>query len=400
MPVISVIYLLGLIQSLRNIFWPKDKTWEKSHVPDLYTSINHVFDRTITYETDRRQVLALRIPPGQKATGMNHDIDHMVMRQGAWVSCLKLMNLDVKRAVNVLKDCVKIDELRRGCLYRMGEPVGHSTQPVSGDMLVGFCFGYAHAEEHLKNEMAVVGNKLCDMKGLPTEGVVSPVANFLPGIQFGVTTSPVPVGAQTATYLCGILCAIDAYKRIEKLLPGTKSFPALRKKLEREYFKRMWIYGGFIDVMIPSAGIWFKRGYNNDNVVVQALYCCHKFAPSSFSRFFFGSGMVWIWTLSWPWLNGFFSGLLVDRLGLLSKRYMKTCQAYAYELKGIEVAIKSKVKKTAWKWPVKPSLVNVGEFLADEDQEVTKEGPPSYQSTLGQLCYLLWSSKHERKDRA
>ncbi|MCB1712460.1 MAG: hypothetical protein KDH96_08270 [Candidatus Riesia sp.] len=385
-----------MIQFLRNLLKKKTTIYYKASVPKLDPAISTMFARCVTYESPNRQLVALRVPIGQKATGMNHSIDHMASRQGVFVSILRLLNIDVKRAANVLKDCFKNQELRRGCKYKNNEPVEHSTQEVSGDMLIGLCFGYYHARDQLKNEMAVYATNLKKNQGMLTEGKISRVGDFHPGLQRSST--PIPIGAQTVTYLAALLCGIDAYKKIEKMLPGTKTFPALRKELEKELFKRMWLYGGFIDVMIPTAGIWFKRGYNNDNVVLQALYCCYGLCNNPLARACFGAGMLWTWGLSWPWLNGFFSGLVRNSIGFLPDRYMKACQRYAYEFINIDYSIKVTNREKARSWPVPSQMVNVGEFFPDEDQEVTKQGKPEFHSTLGQLANMVWSTQHERKN--
>jgi hypothetical protein len=253
-------------------------------------------------------------------------------------------------------------------------------------MLIGLCFGYAHAEKYMAKDTRLIPllYDLAQRQVLTTEGVPSHIANFKPGAQKSDT--PIPVGAQTVCYLAALKVGIDALQR----KPPGKVRDFMLQEMKKKYWIRFWLYGAFIDVMMPTAGIWFKRGYNNDNVVIQALYVCHKY-EGPINRLFYKIGIIWVWSLSWPWLNGFFTGLLDETTGLVPRFYLHKCQRYANSFKNVVNSKKVTKRKTAWSWPVETDSTNVGEFFPDEDQERQKFGRDQYQSTLGQLANMVWT---------
>lgn len=400
---LSVIILLGAFQQFRNVIFPKHpKFWAKEFYPTADASLisfaQKLFIDSPVYDHAALGTLyALRIPVGQEPDGSNHNWDHLAARQGVFISCLTKHGINPLNAARALQKCVAYNtqgshELRRG--WKLVRPnqdlVTLSTQPVSGDMLVGFCFGFLHAPEELLMPMSLIGSSMFRNRGLTTEGQVSSVGNFLPGIQFKNSETPIPVGAQTATYLCGLKSAIEAFRVFEHM--AKMPYPA-KRLLQIEYWKRLILYGGFLEVMFPTAGIFFKRGYNNDNVTMQALWCLHHLSTTRFERTVYKIGMFWVWALSWPWLNGFFSGLLRDATKgqFPSKKYMERCQNYAMHCSS--QAHDTAIRSSEWAdyWPIDIQDRNLGEFSPDEDQEKKHQGDPQFRSTLGNLANLLWS---------
>jgi hypothetical protein len=330
----------------------------------------------------------LRISFGTKPTGFNHNLDHMASRQGVWVALLSELGLveESRCAANVLRSCVKNMELSRGYHIVSGIPQNHSTQPVSGDMLIGFCLGYLYEPQAMAPEMIAIGWNLLEHKGLTTNGVVSKVANFKPGIN--TSSAPVPVGAQDITYLCGLRCAMDASSRYG----GGKENSLLYKNLRKKYWLRFWLYGGFITCLFPTAGTWFKRGYNNDNVVLQSGFILRRLVSNWFERLVFTCSIIFTWSLSWPWLNSFFTGICKSATAgyIPGRRYCLRAARYAVDFRTVFASMHQENKAKAPYWPVDPDRINPGEFLCDEDQETMRWGRVRYHSTLGQLANLAF----------
>ena len=362
--------------------------WTKSNDIDLSGAIEPLYDKSPIYESSINRLYCLRVPLGRRANAICHNRDHQCARQGVFAANLARLGIKDNKHFMSLKHHVLKDELRRGYLFASAEmPHMYSEQPVSGDMLVGFCFGYIHGPHVMHTAMLNMTERLRHFKGLLTCGQMSPVANFNPGVNN--SECPIPVGAQELTYLAGIKCGLHAAKALHQ--------DEHVMRFKREYLIRFWLYGSWILCLMPTAGIWFKRGYNNDNVSIQAAYVLYKLADNWFERLVYKISLLNIWSLSWPWLNGFFSALVKGAWGVFPfKSYMIKCKQYAWSLKQIDYSISINRRMKANVWPVDPDKTNMGEFFCDEDQYEIRYGTPDYYSTLGQLTNLIWLSDEKQ----
>lgn len=399
MPVkILALLLLWTVQQARNFYVPKNpRYWNQTTDPytdtDLAEAAARLYGRAPVHVEDYINLYALRISPGIKPTGFNHNTDHMASRQGVWVGVLQELGFATpsKHAANVLRRCVHGMELFRGYHIVSGKPRNYNQQPVSGDMLIGFCMGYLYHPERMAPEMIALGWNLLEHKGLTNHGTISKRANFRPGINRSV--APVPVGAQDITYLCGLRCALHA---AEKYGAVTNETNLLTKSLRREYRIRFWLYGGFLTCLMPTAGIWFKRGYNNDNVCIESGFILRQLVSNWFERTTFTCSVLWCWSLSWPWLNGYFTGLCMaaTKGKAPGADYCRRAGRYAVDFSNTFTSVYISKESPAPYWPLDVTMRNAGEFLCDEDQEVArKAGGPKYQSVLGQLADIAYLRK-------
>ena len=379
-----IIFLLQLLQLMRNVLHKKSKYYYETQPIDqskLMEAANKLYDESPIYLSKLHDLYSLRIFMGQKPDGYRHDTDHMCARQGIWVAITNRLMYDNSRAAHTLGKCIDKDkqELSRGYRVQDDLPIEYNDIDISGDMLVGLCFGYVHAKQKMNCVLAWIGQHLLNHGGLLTKGHMSIYADFRPFINSA--RDPVVLGAQNLTYLCALRCAIED--------ANANGFDVLAKDLKRAYWVRFIVYGGFLSVLFPTVGIWFKRGYNNDNVCMQAAYCLRRLSTTTLEKFVYTFAMYDIWLLSYPWLNGFFTGLL-KQVAWVSNKYINRCKNYAYahlnQIASKQVSKQYKAKA----WPVDPYYRNMGEFVCDEDQEFERDGTYQYRSTLGQLAQIVW----------
>ena len=182
-----------------------------------------------------------------------------------------------------------LDEFHRGYYIKKDGIIDRqSFNPVSGDCVVGHCFAYVHQIEGMELEMASIAHHCIKNQGLKTAGVVSSVANFLPGIQGKPSETPVTVGAQHITYLTVVRCGMDAVKRLSPEMRRFRGIPSYGY-FAWHYYKRLFIYGAFLSVMFPTVGVWWRRSYNNDVICMMAAYVLHKLSSNRLEKLIYAS---------------------------------------------------------------------------------------------------------------
>jgi hypothetical protein len=397
MPIkIGAILLLWFLQQIRNFTHElNEKYWnlteQKISDLELDEGINRLLKESPIVRMHGFDCYQMRYRTDWVKSGEIANIDHFCARQGIYVGILNKLKMDTTFAAKALARCWTGTELRRGFHFanKDGGIIRFQDLPVSGDMLVGFCFGFIHDKHNTSKEMVEIARHLFENKGLKTSGKISTVANFKPGYQNSAT--PIPVGAQDITYLCGIMCGIKAIDYLRRLWDLPQYHEDLRQALVLEFNKRYWLYGGFLTTLFPTAGVWFRRGYNNDNVCIQASYILSRICDNHFLRFSFAASTFYTWSLSWPWLNSFFTGLTREVIGLIPRDYVNRCRHYSRDLSFFWEGMGDEPKKAkAKEWPIDPDKQQMSEFCGDEDHEFYKEGQKNIRSTLGQLAYIVW----------
>jgi len=399
---VPAIILLQLIQHIYNFFYPKARKFfdEKINYFDhkkhrcflraLNTVWQQLYIDSPIHETEDHMLYALRIPKGTRPNGVNHNTDHMAARQGVFTAMLarrKMLEKEIK-AAKTLAECYADNGLLRG-YHLVGESsvIHPNSENTSGDQAIGLCFAYVYHRESVVLDLAVssLGNDLLRHGGIVwrgAEGVqLSSRGNLRPGFSWSV--NPLPVGAQDLTYCAIILAAMH------NQAPSQKK----DKHLSWAFIKRFYLYFGWLTILWPTAGIWFKRAYHNDNVCMQACRIGYEFSNNWFERWVFRTAAKHTFGLSEPWLNGFFAGLVREMTGnsYPSSQYMYACRKYAMSCSSLRYSIIEKKKSKAAFWPVPGYQRQCGEFLADEDQTYDKEGIDKHRSTLGQMAMIEWS---------
>src|SRR5690606_22888301 len=78
----------------------------------------------------------------------------------------------------------------------------------------------------------------------------------------------------------------------------------------KEYNNLLWRYGYGLLSLAPTAYIDSQRGYFNDHNCLISLYALFRLADSPLGKLFWALPMVYVWTLSRHWYNGYFTGLV------------------------------------------------------------------------------------------
>jgi hypothetical protein len=382
----NLIYQWRLPRAKR--YWIDKDTLSKD---ELIHRVEFLVNAMQIFKNDERDLVLMRVPCDQEPSGFNHNTDHQCSRQGCYLALLSKLFINSRRAASSLAAHWFEGELRRGYKIREGDLTEVSDKPVSGDMLCGFAFGYVHSKDELLTQAMDIALHLLEHKGLRTQYEVSRVANFLPGVND--SDCPIPVGAQELTYLVGIRMGMDAYKVVYG--PFSKGF----KALQREYWKRFYLYGAWITILIPTVGIKGNRGYSNDNNCMMATYALYKLSSNWFERMVYRVSIFVVWSMSFVWLNGFFSGILREVTGgkFPNDEYMDRCLKYAYDLGEYTYSKewKSESENEPMNYPIEPQMRLMGEFLPDEAQDYIYvcSNKGEFKSCLGQLVNLVWSLK-------
>jgi hypothetical protein len=385
-----------LIIQVRNFSKKKNNRYWKdgaSPVRNHWDIVLDLMSKSPIIKTTSHSLYVNRAPITRKLDGQNHETAHQCMRQGLWVNLSNRISGKANHSEVLALEAHFNFELSRGYkISQDGKLSEFNFDNVSGDMLAGWCMGYLGAKADLAYSTIRLAEHLVRYKGLLSNGKISTKANFKPGFQFEKSVSPLPVGAQNLTYLAVLKCALDAYKGYGKL---DREILKLNScwRIKIEYWLRFYVYLDFLTVLMPTVSIWFKRAYNNDNCCMQFAYVCGSLS-SGFEKKIYQASILYTWSLSWPWLNGFFSGMAKDLTGLISDSYMKRCQKYAEDFDGIVTGGKFIAsKKPAKYWPIDPWDLAFDEFVCDEAQEYDRfAGKRQYRSTIGQVANLVYSN--------
>ena len=397
---IPLLWLIALVQHVRNFLFKKNKKyWFKGiRYPsrDYRDVLYELFHHIPLYKENGHQLYVCRVPFHEKPNGMNHNSDHSALRHGIYLSLMKKIGVvteSMARSQNAHYDASK-DEFHRGYYIKEdGTIEHHSYNPVSGDCVVGHCFAYVNHKDDMELDMASIAYHCIKNQGLKTNGIVSSVANFLPGIQ-SKSETPVTVGAQHITYLAVVRSGMDAIKRLPEEMRRFRGLPSYRY-FAWHYYKRLILYGCFISVMFPTVGVWWRREYNNDVICMMSAYILHKLSSNRLEKLIYGISGFYIWSLSWPWLNGFFSGLLREMLiKFPSDSYMNRCLLWAIDLSEVKfgnIGPKEKSKE----WPIDPDRLEFDEFSPERSHENQYSDLSKvqyiYRDNIGQLATLVWS---------
>jgi len=398
---IPLVLIIALVQHVRNFTFKKNsKYWFKGiRFPsrDYRDVLYDLYYHSPIYKENGHHLYVCRVPFDLKPDGMNHNTDHSALRHGTYLAIMKKIGVVTESMVRSQNSHYNAssDEFHRGYYVKEDGTIDHqSFNPVSGDCVVGHCFAYSHHRDDMELDMASIAYHCIKNQGLKTNGVISSVANFLPAIQGKPSETPVVVGAQNITYLAVVRCGMDAIKRLSPEMIRFRGLPSYRY-FAWNYYKRLIIYGGFLSIMFPTVGVWWRRSYNNDVICMMSAYVLHKLSSNRLEKILYGISGFYIWSLSWPWLNGFFSGLLREMLGKFpTETYMNRCLLWAIDLAEVKygnIGPKEKSKE----WPIDPTRLEFDEFAPERSHEDQYSDPSKvqyiYRDNVGQLAMLVWS---------
>lgn len=332
---------------------------------------NKVFDRLPIFHTTELKLYTNRVPYYSVPNGANHNTDHQCARHSTFAFLLSKLEIQDELVDKATWMHMQGKWLARG-YGNTPEGLHYNVSTVSGDMLCGLNLAVLVTNnEIIKDNFEVLVNGIIENDYALLEGA-SPdkedpgydmyqaklkAAGYRPEAvrmksargmwQPGLET----VGAQALTVLAAL--------RVADKKCGSPT-------AKNEYRKLLFKYGYGLLSLLPTAYIDSKRGYYNDHNCLIALYVLSKLADTKMGRLFWKLPMVYVWSLSKHWYNGYFTGLLNDaHPGTVSDEYIEQCKNYLYENEprtfGYEVSSDEVVKEQ----PVTYNQLPEDEFSPD-----------------------------------
>lgn len=365
-----------------------DENVRKERFLKLYENLP-VFDNgTVQLYTNRVDFYSL--PDGE-----NHNMDHQCLRQGTYSFVLSKLEKSNEKVNIGLERHMWKHVLLRG--YQQSG--AYNANSVSGDMLLGLSLAMTNAykapvkpgeesgydklkdsyDELLFNiidndyallevarqdedpvQSAVWDSQIRSGKSPESVRIKSARAMFQPGLE--------TVGAQAITLLA-------ALKIGDKLIGSSYA--------KKEYLKVFWGLGYGLLSLFPTTFWPSKRGYFNEHNCLMAAYVLSKLSTSKLERIYWNFVALYLWSLSYPYYNAYFTGLVNDLMpGIVSKSYMNKCLAYLYENEPRAYSGVGGVKSKPKSFPVPYNEQDRDEFHFDKDPEILTDYSQKVKSGL------------------
>lgn len=373
--------LFWKVRSLPNLV---DEDKRKEYFKKVYYSLP-VFDNNFF------QLYVNRVKADEIPNGTNHNDDHQAARHGTYSFLMSILDKRNNRIDEALSShMARKYGIVRGFKVKSLEDVEFNLKNTSGDQLLGICLGilpYALNQttdtdlnnprnQTLTERFEQIVNDIIDNDYALRDEDLSKKADrgmWQPGLE--------TVGAQSITILATL-------KLAERL--GSPTAKTHYNKLSR-------YYGYSLLSFFPTTFFPTQRGYFNDHNCLVAAYILTKLSKG-FSKYFWGSVMLYVWSLSYKWYNGYFTGLVNDALpGVISKNYLETCKKYIYEMEPKTISQDKGTHRKAQVYPVAFNMMNQGEFHPDEDHKIVLNHEKEHLSGLGWLAHAIMIDPEESK---
>lgn len=344
----------------------------------------------------------------------NHNYDHQSARHGTYAFLMGAIGKRTPEIDNAMAAHVYKGQLSRGYkkvngvepaenstpevpIFKITETTERNNGSVSGDMLIGYSLGMLNRREEsstiadingsqllvdgangymkerfdemlhglIENDYAILEGRrpedgdinqamwdrieAYNEKAIDKKKMKSIRGMWQPGLE--------TVGAQALTILCA-------------LRVGDKVLGAAYAK--KEYRKLLYRYGYGLLSLFPTAFTKKSRGYFNDSNCMVALYILSTLADTKLGKLFWRIPMKYVFSLSKPWYNGYFAGLLNDaHPGSVSQKYLDACVAYLYEEElPVTISYEQSANLEPKECPIVLSNRNQDEFLPDQGQSM------------------------------
>lgn len=330
---------LGMYQIISKKLTIKDRkstgTLKLENIQKPY--FKKVFDRLPIFHTTELKLYTNRVPYYAVPNGSNHNSDHQCSRHSTFAFLLSKLGLRDDAVDKATWMHMQGKWLARG-YYWGPDGLHYNAKTTSGDMLCGLNLAVLVTQNDAVKERFdqlvhhIIENDYSLLEGQsPDSDSVAydlyqqklKAAGYAPekiemkserGMwQPGLET----VGAQALTVLAALRIA-------DKKLRS--------KEANKHYRKLLWKYGYGLLSLAPTAYIDKKRGYFNDHNCLIALYVLSQLSDNRLGKLFWKLPMLYVWSLSKHWYNGYFTGLLNEaHPGTVSEAYLQRCKDYLYE---------------------------------------------------------------------
>lgn len=401
--------VIGLNSLLMHIFYlPWLKMREPPQMPSEETRKQrflNIYKNLPVYDNGAMQLYVNRVDYYTLPDGSNHNTDHQCSRHATYSFILNKLSNGNDRLNRAMNRHMWKHVLLRGYT----EDGSYNANTVSGDMLIGLSLGVmnAYKPRELKihgDDMRVVDVTTYDelrdsfeqlLIGIiendyslletsrqiedPIQSAVwdaemkkkdqrpelvkvkSGRAMFQPGLE--------TVGAQSITLLAALKVASVTSKSVY---------------LNNVYKKLVKNYGYSLLALFPTTFIPSKRGYFNDHNCLVAAYILSKLSTGRLEKLYWNAVALYIWSLSYPYYNGYFTGLVNDLMpGVISKKYIDKCISFLYEDEPATYSGTGGTKLKPQEYPVRYNEQDRDEFHVDKDPEILTNYSHKVKSGLG-----------------
>lgn len=356
---LSVIGTLGMLMIVRNMLQKKRSIEEMPSTLTRCLQFKSVYLNLPVYENQYLKLYVNRVPENKQPNGRNHNDDHQGARHGTYAFLMSKLGVLSEKIDNATRlHLQKQYGAVRGYKYDMANNLVFNAVDTSGDQLLGLCLAVQSSKDERvwdAYEEAILGIIENDYALRSKDGQSkSDRAMWQPGLE--------TVGAQALT----ILAALSVGAKLGN------------KEAKKAYKKLIWKYGYGLLSLFPTAFIPKQRGYFNDH---NCMIACYILASNStgIAKKFWSLIMLYVWSLSYNWCNGYFTGLLNEvQPTWVSKKYLERCKSYMFEEEPNMFAYDGYTDgKVTEGYPVKFNEMNQGEFWPDEEHVIALNGSKS-----------------------
>jgi hypothetical protein len=367
-----------------------------------------VFNNLPILKTTELESYVNRVPYFAYPNGYNHNSDHHTSRHSTYqflMNKLSLNNDKIQKATNMF---MQGKWLCRGFSWNPFEQqIDYNVNTVSGDMLCGL--NLAIMTNNGPNEnfdhliVGIIENDYSLLEGASPRSKTDPGYDLYQDLlkQVGYRTEAVrmkssrgmwqpgleTVGAQALTILAALRVAeVKNYNR----------------EAGKAYRKLLYKYGYGLLSLFPTAYIDKQRGYFNDHNCLISLYVLSKYSKSKLGKLFWMIPMLYTWSLSKHWYNGYFTGLVKECYpNLIGDKYIQKCINYLYENKPNTFSYDERIETVTKSQPVTYNDNPNDEFSPDVRHDLvsspSNEQALKIKSGLGFIACAIMLEKNPKE---
>lgn len=391
---------LGIYQ----IIYYKLFSEKRQAVPEHWTiDLDELLKKLPVYNSEHLKCYVNRTLTSEPITGTNHNTDHQCSRHSTFAFLLSKLGGNTRDAAI---DKGVYSHIQGKYLCRGYTTDGkYNARTTSGDMLCGLNLAMLDTKNDILKDrydllikciiendysllegarpaddddnLAIIYDEKLAEAGMRPELVKMKSARGMwqPSIE--------NVGAQALTLLASLRVADVKLGNLDA---------------RREYKNMLWKHGLGLLSIFPTAYIDSRRGYFNDHNCLISLYVLSKLSTSKWGKLFWKIPMIYVWSLSKHWYNGYFTGLMFDAYPEMLKNpknyaYLMECMSYLQEpdLKDVlQRPVNYKAEFLTTDVPVNLKTIREDEFYPDMGHNIISpeaDGNTQYYRTgLGYLA--------------
>lgn len=364
---------LGLYQIIHKTLTSK-KRIPTTDIPSIEKKrkyFNKILNSLPILRTNEFESYVNRVPYYSMPDGCNHNPDHQTSRHSTYYFLMNKLGLTNEKMKIATRMFMQGKWLIRGFTKMPYEnKVEYNVGSVSGDMLCGLNLAVMSEDDLNENFdhiiASIIENDYALLEGRQPE-IGDPGAELYSKLfaQNDYRMERVPMKSSRGMWQPGIE-TVGAQALTILAALRVAEVKNRNREAGREYRKLLWKYGYGLLSIFPTAYTDKSRGYFNDHNCMIALYVLSKLSKSRWGKLFWKIPMIYVWSLSKHWYNGYFTGLLKECYPeSVSTEYINTCLTYLYEFEPDSFAYTDTIETISPVIPVTYADLNADEFSPD-----------------------------------